>query len=340
MMGASAAIRLAGAGGGKGQAAADAPVREADGFPAALTAASKPGARAAGGADRDTGSAASDPALAAALAAMLPVPALPDGAPLPPQPGELSIDDMAGDRHAPAAAQDLLDAAAQLPSDDVIEAQLATMDEGAAADDVRDGLLQQLARELALARDPAAPLRAGATEMRSAPNELAPGSVATHAATQLSGLTPQATAALAHAGAQALHSPVGTPRWAEELGARLVMMTTRGQGEGSLTLAPEHLGPLEVRISMNQNTANVWFGAQHADTRAALAEALPRLRELLAESGLSLGHAGVSHEAPREQAGREPVQARHAGSEVLAASAETPAQAVRRAVSSLLDLYA
>src|SRR5690606_41281170 len=81
------------------------------------------------------------------------------------------------------------------------------------------------------------------------------------------------------------------------------MMTTRGQHEGSLRLAPEDLGPLEVRISLQQSTAHVWFGAQHADTRAALAEALPRLREMFAEAGLSLGHGGVSQEAPGRRAG-------------------------------------
>ena len=97
-----------------------------------------------------------------------------------------------------------------------------------------------------------------------------------------------------------LRQPVGTARWADELGNHLVLMSVRGQQQGSLTLTPEHLGPVEVQISMNRDTANVWFGAQHADTRAALAEAIPRLRELLASSGLSLGQSGVSEQAPRE----------------------------------------
>ena len=68
----------------------------------------------------------------------------------------------------------------------------------------------------------------------------------------------------------------------------------------TLTLTPEHLGPVEVQISMNRDTANIWFGSPHADTRTALAEAMPRLRELLASSGLSLGQSGVSEQAPRE----------------------------------------
>jgi len=100
----------------------------------------------------------------------------------------------------------------------------------------------------------------------------------------------------------AVKSHVGTPGWSEEVGSRLVMMSLRGQHEGSLSLSPEHLGPLEVRISVSQDRADVWFGAQHADTRAALADALPRLRELFAASGLSLGQAGVSHDMPRQAA--------------------------------------
>ena len=97
-----------------------------------------------------------------------------------------------------------------------------------------------------------------------------------------------------------LQSEVGTHEWAEELGTRLAVMTAQGDQSGSLRLSPEHLGPLEVQIRMQDDKANVVFGAQHADTRRALEEALPRLREMFAASGLQLGDAGVSREAPRQ----------------------------------------
>jgi flagellar hook-length control protein FliK len=153
---------------------------------------------------------------------------------------------------------------------------------------------------------------------------------------------PHQPQAAAPAAAQTLQAPVGTPRWAEELGSRMVMMNLRGQHEGSLNLTPEHLGPLEVRVSVNQGTANVWFGAQHADTRAALAEALPRLRELFADAGLVLGHAGVSHEAPRQNP-RDADGARTTGTArgEAADGAELPGRQVSRRVSlGLVDTYA
>ena len=127
------------------------------------------------------------------------------------------------------------------------------------------------------------------------------------------------TAALEQGPAATLQSPVGSSEWAEELGTRLAVMTAQGDQSGSLRLSPEHLGPLEVQIRMQDDKANVVFGAQHADTRRALEEALPRLRELFAASGLQLGDAGVSREAPRQAQG---AWATRTGSGMAAVEAE------------------
>lgn len=98
-----------------------------------------------------------------------------------------------------------------------------------------------------------------------------------------------------------MHAPVGTRAWNDELGAQINWMTERGHQSASLRLSPEHLGPLEIRISIQDDQASVWFGAAHADTRAAIEGALPRLREMLASQGLALNDAGVFKEAPRQQ---------------------------------------
>jgi flagellar hook-length control protein FliK len=108
----------------------------------------------------------------------------------------------------------------------------------------------------------------------------------------------------------AVNSPVGSPQWREEVGARVSLMIQQGNHSASLKLSPEHLGPMEVRISVQNDQASVWFGAAHADTRAAIEHALPRLRELFASQGLSLADAGVFREPPRDQ----PRQSSFAGS--------------------------
>lgn len=101
--------------------------------------------------------------------------------------------------------------------------------------------------------------------------------------------------------ARPLQHNVGSQAWSDELGTRVAIMAERGQQTASLRLSPEHLGPLEVRISIRDDQASVWFGAAHADTRAAIEHALPRLREMFAAQGMSLTDAGVSREPPREQ---------------------------------------
>lgn len=101
--------------------------------------------------------------------------------------------------------------------------------------------------------------------------------------------------------ARQLHSTVGTPQWSEELGTQVQWLTERGHQTASLRLSPEHLGPVEVKISIKDDQASVWFGAANADTRAAIESALPRLREMLADQGLSLSDAGVFREPPKQQ---------------------------------------
>jgi flagellar hook-length control protein FliK len=112
------------------------------------------------------------------------------------------------------------------------------------------------------------------------------------------------SSAVTEAQTKPLHTPVGTQAWADELGNRVTLLATGGHQSASLKLNPEHLGPLEVRISIRDDQASVWFGAAHADTRAAIEHALPRLREQFASQGLSLTDAGVFREPPRDNSRR------------------------------------
>ena len=134
-----------------------------------------------------------------------------------------------------------------------------------------------------------------------------------------------------------LRAPVGSPAWADELGERLTWMAHRGVDSAALRLSPEHLGPLEIRISVQDGQASVWFGAANADTRAALEQSLPRLREMLAAQGLVLADANVSREPPREHARTPGTAAAHAPIE---ANAESSTPVIARVAIGLLDTYA
>jgi len=134
-----------------------------------------------------------------------------------------------------------------------------------------------------------------------------------------------------------VHAPVGSPQWTDELGSKLTLMVDKGQHSASLKLTPDNLGPLEVRISITDDKASVWFGAAHADTRAAIEHALPKLRDMFATQGLSLGDMGVFKEPPRDQP--QPNRNFTANADGSPATSETAMVVSTRSIS-LLDAYA
>ncbi len=99
---------------------------------------------------------------------------------------------------------------------------------------------------------------------------------------------------------QQVSDPIPTavrePAWGEHIGERVLMMAGNQVRTAEIRLTPAELGPLRVQVSVEDGAANVTFQAQHAVTREAIEQALPRLRELLAENGLSLGQANVGEQ--------------------------------------------
>nr|PZN78642.1 MAG: hypothetical protein DIU56_08515 [Pseudomonadota bacterium] len=166
------------------------------------------------------------------------------------------------------------------------------------------------------------------------PND-ASGSV--HAAGALASGFDSTVAAAERALPRELRHVPGTTAWADELGTQLRWMVREGVETASLRLHPEELGPLEIRIAVRDGQASVWFAAANADTRTALENALPRLRELLASEGLLLGDTGVFREPPRDSArGDAPTPLHAAGDDVHGTNVTGFATSGR----GIVDIYA
>lgn len=134
-----------------------------------------------------------------------------------------------------------------------------------------------------------------------------------------------------------LKAHVGTPQWKDELGTQLTWMAMNGREAASLKLSPADLGPLDIRISMREGEASVVFGAANPDTRNALEQSLPRLRELFASQGLVLSDANVSRDAPRNAFKPSP---HGEGSRSLSdASNEASVSSVTLTRAGLIDTY-
>lgn len=93
-----------------------------------------------------------------------------------------------------------------------------------------------------------------------------------------------------------LNQPMDQKGWDRAMGQRVVWMVRNNMQEAQLQLNPRELGPINVRISVSNEQANVHFTAQHASTREALENAMPRLREMMQDAGLNLAQSDVSRQ--------------------------------------------
>ena len=113
----------------------------------------------------------------------------------------------------------------------------------------------------------------------------------------LSAPVAQASLALAQAAGtptDRLSARVGTPAWDNQVGQKVIFMAAGQDQSATLTLNPPDLGPLQVVLSVSNDQAQVTFSAAQPEVRAALENAMPKLREMMSESGLSLGNASVN----------------------------------------------
>ncbi len=145
-----------------------------------------------------------------------------------------------------------------------------------------------------------------------------------------------------------LPSPPGTPEFADQVAERVVWMAGQKLDRAQIRLNPAHLGPISVDVSVGEDGANITFTAQHAMTRDALEQALPRLREMFNGSGLALAGADVADQGPDTRHGEREGGATASGDTLTAAGtdggadaaavAETPVSS-RPGARGLIDTY-
>lgn len=123
-------------------------------------------------------------------------------------------------------------------------------------------------------------------------------------------LAPQLNTANANAGQPAtshtLHQPVGSSAWSGEFGQQITWIAKQKDHTAELHLNPPQLGPLDVVLKVSGDQATAQFTSPHAAVRDAVEQAIPKLREMLADSGIMLGNATVSDQAPQRNQEQTP----------------------------------
>lgn len=91
--------------------------------------------------------------------------------------------------------------------------------------------------------------------------------------------------------------PVGQPQWPSAVAERVMWMSSQRVTSAEIHLDPPELGPLQVRVTVNQEAASVTFSSQHAAVREALDLGAFRLREMFEAEGMNLANVDVSDQS-------------------------------------------
>ncbi|MFM2407920.1 MAG: hypothetical protein RL358_662 [Pseudomonadota bacterium] len=100
---------------------------------------------------------------------------------------------------------------------------------------------------------------------------------------------------------QSIAAPFGSAAWSSEFTQKISWMSNSKLDQvAELHLNPPNLGPLDVVLKISDNQATAMFSSPHLAVREAVENAMPKLRELLADNGITLGNTSVSDQAPRD----------------------------------------
>jgi len=137
--------------------------------------------------------------------------------------------------------------------------------------------------------------------------------------------------------------------FAEGLAGQVRIIVGTASREATMQLHPAELGRLHVTINTDGDQARVVFVTDTAHARDAIEQSLPRLRDLLQQSGLDLAEGDVSYREPQQHARgdggqRDGLPGTPGGNDPAALAAEAQEGRTSRSlalrVDGLLDTFA
>lgn len=99
--------------------------------------------------------------------------------------------------------------------------------------------------------------------------------------------------------------PLVAEQASQVLRERVMLMLGNGIQRADIRLDPPDLGSMSIRLSIQNDQAQVSFQVQNPQARDSIEQALPRLREMLEQQGLQLAGSDVSEQGKGGHAGTE-----------------------------------
>ena len=130
--------------------------------------------------------------------------------------------------------------------------------------------------------------------------------------------------------------------FASSMATHLRVIKNQGGGEAKMNLHPAELGRMSVSVITEGNETKVAFTVETSQARQAVEASLPRLREMLEQTGLSLADSNVSEQNRQSRTDEEPTLGQNRGQGMLEAddqSEEDLSLSVYIDSDRLLDTY-
>lgn len=103
-----------------------------------------------------------------------------------------------------------------------------------------------------------------------------------------------------------METPLGQPGWRDEVGQKLTWMASNNRQQAELVLNPPQLGRIEVTLILEGDRASVSFATPHPAVRETLENSMMRLREVLADAGVTLGQTHVGADSRHDSNSMHP----------------------------------
>ncbi|KIF51560.1 flagellar hook-length control protein FliK [Vibrio owensii] len=87
----------------------------------------------------------------------------------------------------------------------------------------------------------------------------------------------------------------------DQVAEKVQMMMSKNLKNLDIRLDPPELGRMQIRMTMNNDLANVHFTVANPQARDLIEQTLPRLREMLAQQGMQLADSSVQQQSSSQQ---------------------------------------
>ncbi|PID43299.1 MAG: hypothetical protein CSA52_03545 [Gammaproteobacteria bacterium] len=102
-----------------------------------------------------------------------------------------------------------------------------------------------------------------------------------------------------------LPTPMNQEEWSDEFVEKVKWLTSRQFRSAEIHVRPAELGPIEIKISVQNDQTSIVFNSQHASVRDLLELNVHRLRDMLDASGVNLADVDVSDQSAKNSSGSD-----------------------------------